>query len=186
MEGITSSILKNKYTFIIVVTILIGLHLLWEYYSYGHVITHYLLADDNLPGISNYWELLTIPFISWAVLTFLQRELKKAETVRPLAYRSIAKGFLSALLFGLSAALMWEFDMENILQFYILLPVLLALFFPVYRPEYFLGFLLGMTFTFGGVLPVAFGGILALLSFLVHKVIRRAAIWAFNKLNIKK
>ncbi len=39
-----------------------------------------------------------------------------------------------------------------------------ALFVRAYRPEYLLGFALGMALTFGGLLPVLIGGVVGLLS----------------------
>jgi hypothetical protein len=39
-----------------------------------------------------------------------------------------------------------------------------AFFFPIYRAECLLGFVLGMTYTFGGVLPIIIGTVLVLIT----------------------
>lgn len=51
------------------------------------------------------------------------------------------------------------------------LPLIAALL-PVYRAEYVLGFALGLTYTFGPVLPLVIASGVALVSALVHLVAR--------------
>jgi hypothetical protein len=61
---------------------------------------------------------------------------------------------------------------------------LVALFLPIYRAESVLGFVLGMTFAFGSVLPILFGSIVALLSALLYQYVRpvivRLGQWVFG------
>lgn len=47
----------------------------------------------------------------------------------------------------------------------------LALLLPVHRSECLLGFVLGMSVAFGAVLPTLFGSIMALATFVVHRLI---------------
>ncbi len=49
---------------------------------------------------------------------------------------------------------------------------LIAFALPVYRAEYMLGFVTGMTFAFGGVLPTLVAGVFAATSYVVRSVFR--------------
>jgi hypothetical protein len=60
-----------------------------------------------------------------------------------------------------------------ILQYLILLPIVVSLFRPLHFPQYFLGFILGMAFNFGGVLTVMFGTGILLMCFIVYKIYRQ-------------
>jgi hypothetical protein len=58
----------------------------------------------------------------------------------------------------------------SLIAFAGLFPCALAL--PVYRAEYILGFVVGMTATFGSVIPSVFALVLAALSFIARRVFR--------------
>ncbi|WP_158655295.1 hypothetical protein [Flavivirga eckloniae] len=154
--------------------ILTSVFILWEYLN-GGVVTHHLLAREDLTGISNWWGLLTIPLLSWLITSLIYRrrdkKIKSKSNIEDSEIK-ILKGFLSALVFGIIASLLWEFNLENILQYFILLPIIISFFKPVHLPEYLLGFVIGMLFTFGGILPIIIGTVLLVLSFLVNKLIR--------------
>ncbi len=145
----------------------------------GGVITHYPLADDNLPGISNWWGMLTIPLLTWITLSLKERTAgdDKSETSIDNPY------LLGGLVFGLIVAILWEIDQEAILQYFIMLPVLLALFAKVYLPESLLGFALGMLYTFGGVLPIGIGLVLQVIGFIIYVTFHRSALWVFARFN---
>ena len=49
---------------------------------------------------------------------------------------------------------------------------IIALFFPIYRAECLLGFVMGMTFTFGAVLPTGIGSIFALIGAVLFLFVR--------------
>lgn len=51
-----------------------------------------------------------------------------------------------------------------------LMPI--SLFIPIYRAEYLLGFVLGMTYTFGVVIPTGTGLLLILIFAGLNKVVR--------------
>jgi len=59
------------------------------------------------------------------------------------------------------------------------LPVL-ALLFPLYRAEYLLGFVLGMCFTFGVIIPIGVGTLVLLMSFSLHKTPRPLLRYVVN------
>jgi len=60
--------------------------------------------------------------------------------------------------------------------------LLLALFFPIYRAECILGFVIGMTFTFGAALPTAFGAIFALLGAILYRYVGPGVLYIAARL----
>lgn len=152
--------------------ILIFIFVLIEHYN-GGVATHHLLARKDLPGISNWWGLLTVPLLAWAVstLTILRKnkEVKSKQNLDEFNNK-ILKRFIAALLFGIVASMLWEFKLGNVLQYFILFPILIALFTPVHLPEFLLGFVLGMMYTFGGISPIIIGLVLLTICFLINKI----------------
>ena len=176
------SILDNRTGITAATLILVLIFVLIEHYT-GGVVTHHLLAREDLPGISNWWGLLTVPLLAWVAATLIARRRKKE--VKPEQdigrfNNQVVQRFLAALVFGITAALLWEFKLEEILQYFILLPILIAFFIPVYLPEFLLGFVLGMTYTFGGILPIIVGLVLLLICFFINTIVRflRTAILA--------
>lgn len=168
------SIINNKTQASIGVLIITLLFILWEYFN-GGVISHNLLARKDMPAFSNWWGLLTVPLLFWISISLINRRGKNQPHSKSKSgefENTVLKRFLAALGFGLLMSILWEFNYESILQYLILFPVLLAFFKPVHLPEFLMGFVLGMLFTFGGVLPILFGLILLVLCFLVHSVVR--------------
>jgi hypothetical protein len=64
--------------------------------------------------------------------------------------------------------------------------LLLALFLPIYRAQYILGFILGMTYTFGAILPLAFAVVVGLVAFVIHAYIRKLPLFIYRKLTSGK
>lgn len=155
---------KNKYWAVLGALLITSLFILLEHLN-GGIITHHLLAREDLPGISNWWGLLTIPLLTWICLFFIHKRKNK----NPENENKNLNRFLSALVFGVVASILWELDQAETLSFYILLPLPIALFKPLYLPEYLLGFVIGMLFTFGGMLPIIVGSVLIFLCFLIFK-----------------
>lgn len=177
---------QKKSLFTIATTSLVSLYLLIDYLK-GHIPTHYLLANEDLPGFSNWWGLITIPLVTWIVLTLIERRKaildKKGQLISVGAYyKTLRVRFWSALLFGAIAGALWEFNLPEILEYYILLPFLMSLVVAVYFPECFLGFVLGMLYTFGGVLPILIGTVILIISFLIYQIIGRGIKWLFSRI----
>jgi len=168
-------LIKNKLPITIGATLLIGINLLWDY-NHGGVPTHYILHNKDLPGFSNWLGLITIPVLTWIAITLSQRRIQSNSQDRSKSH-SVSFGFLGSLLLGIGMSLLWEIGFDSILPYLLFLPLLLALFIPVHYPEHFLGLILGMAYTFGGVLPIIFGFIIGILCFLVHKVLRNGILY---------
>jgi len=148
--------LDTKIGIILVSTIIVLAHILWEYYN-GGVVTHHLLADENLPGISNWWGCITIPILTWIVLIFTKKRIQKEQANNAPSKKitsQIIKQFLLGLSYGAFLSILWETGQENILQYAILVPLALSFFIKVHFAESLLGLVIGMIYTFGGILPL--------------------------------
>lgn len=169
-----TSIINNRTQATMGVFMVTAIFILWEYFN-GGVISHHLLAREDLPGMSNWWGLLTVPLLFWISISLIHRRRDneaKSESNPEVKEAKVFNRFLAALLFGITASLLWEFKFGNFLQYFILLPMLVSFFKPVHLPEYLMGFVLGMLFTFGGILPVIAGLIILFICFLIHTIVR--------------
>lgn len=156
-------------------------HLAWEHF-HGGIASHHFLNRADMPAVSNGWGLLLLPVMSWFLGGIaLRRSIATAAAVTINApggqaeaaglARGVFVGFFAGLLFGASLAATFSMgyqDVTSILFFGILL---LALVFRVYRAECVLGFVLGMTFTFGAILPALVASVTAVISAVAHRVL---------------
>ncbi|MBE9047742.1 hypothetical protein IQ255_25650 [Pleurocapsales cyanobacterium LEGE 10410] len=157
-----------------IVTLLMCSYLTWEYF-HGGVTTHYIYIFENLPGISNWWGVVILPLLTWFLAGRIQKRVPLPDhetTVVKHIPKSVLLGFLWALLLGILISIFFTYGNTRIPMAVMLSMILLALFIPLYRAEYFLGFVLGMTYTFGPVLPIGIGGVLITLIAITYRVFR--------------
>lgn len=143
-------------------------HLGWEY-THGGVPAHHLLNNPELPAISNWWGLAVVPLLVWFLVGRIQRraatlvQTGSRERFRTLAQARFGASFLWA------AALAVAFTLGHPGVTWIFFGAFAAaLVVHAYRAEYVLGFALGMSFTFGAVLPVLVASVIAACSFAAH------------------
>ncbi len=139
--------------------------LAFEHFN-GGVISHHLLQRQDLPAISNWWGALVFPLLSWFLTG---RIYKRVVTAYPLA---VVAGFIGALLFGVTLSVLFQHQQQQLLSGMMLSLPVLALLFPLYRAEFLLGFILGMSFTFGALIPTGVGTLVVAMSFILHKTLR--------------
>ena len=144
-------------------------HLGWEH-SHGGVLAHHLLNRADLPAISNWWGLLLIPALTWYLVGRMQRRISQGGANK----RAVLAAFVGALAYGASLALAFTMGHEVVTYLFLGLIVAASLV-PAYRAEYVLGFVLGMTFTFGAVLPTLIACVLATFSRITHWLC--GAVW---------
>jgi len=169
-----NSILQNRALATTVTFVLTGLFILIEYLN-GAVVSHHLLARKDLPAISNWWGLLTVPLLTWGLCSLIDRrnntEHQSIKNLRNNNSKTRIR-FLSALIFGIAISVLWELGLESVLQYIILIPLVVSLFKPVHFPECLLGFVIGLIFTFGGVLPIIVGLVLLVICFIINSLIK--------------
>jgi hypothetical protein len=175
---------KIRLYFTGIVSVAIWLLLTWDYY-HGGVPSHHILARNDLPSFSNWWGGLLLPLLTSFLLYRIQKRVGSDNNKKPLLSNvpnNILYGFISALLFGIVLSTFFTIGNKDI-PFYMMMSLFAAaLFFPIYRAECFLGFVIGMTFTFGGVLPIGIGSILALIGAALFLLIRPATLLVSTKL----
>jgi hypothetical protein len=157
-----------------IVTVAIWSLLAWDYY-HGGVPSHHILHREDLPAISNWWGGLLLPLLAWFLLYRIQKRLMRYNTEKSkvLEYPvDVIYGFTAALVFGILLSVFFTLDYSNISGYMLIGLFLLAPFFSIYRAECVLGFVIGMTFTFGAVLPTAFGAIFASIGAILYRYVR--------------
>lgn len=178
------AIFKISLYFTGIVTIAIWTLLLWNHYN-GGVPSHHLLHRENLPAISNWWSGLLLPFFTLFLTYRLQKRLFRNNDTRSASIKfpiNVVYRFFFALLFGILLSVFFTFGYSNISGYLFIGIVVLALFFPIYRAECLLGFVIGMTFTFGAVLPAGIGTILLLIGLLQYLYVRPILLFIVKKI----
>lgn len=179
-----TTFLKVRLYFTGIVALSIWSLLVWNYY-HGGVPSHHLLAREDLPSFSNWWGGLLVPFLAWFLSYRVQKRTNRGAENNSKEVNlpaSALYGFFGALLFGIVLSIFFTFGNENVPSYMMLGLFALALFFPIYRAECFLGFVMGMTFTFGGVLPIIIGSILVMLTAVLYLLIRPAILFILTGL----
>jgi len=151
--------------------------LAWEA-SHGGIVSHHLLARADLPAVSNLWGLATLPALGWLAAHFVRRRSANSEP----AVRRAVVAFVCALILGGSLAAAFSLGLEDISGGLFVAAMLAGLVAPTYRAEYLFGFVIGMTWVVGPVLPVIAGTLAATVAVLAHFVLRPAALALYRKL----
>ncbi|MFK7865429.1 MAG: hypothetical protein AB8B95_14525 [Pseudohongiellaceae bacterium] len=132
----------------------------------GGVVTHHLLASADMPGISNWWGMLSVPALAW--ILFPANESAQSESTWLGFPEAMVLRFMAAIAYGAIMAAGFEFGRDEITSNMLLILFPVGIFYPLYRGELVVGFVMGMTYTFGGVLPVAAAGVVGIASLLTH------------------
>lgn len=156
--------------------------LLWDFTHQG-VPSHHLLANKEYPAISNWWGGLTVPllaaFLVYRINARLFTDVQEEQTLKE--WLPVRTGFFLALLFGITLSVFFTLNYSDVPLYMLLFLLVAALFTPIYRAECLLGFVLGMVYTFGGVLPLLIGTVFSLVGFLLYKGVRPAVRYGIEK-----
>lgn len=177
---------KFRIYFTAVITLLIWMLLLWNYFN-GGVLSHHILANEDLPSISNWWGGLLLPLLTWFLLFRIEKRIRPQNDgtfIYPQYLKKVVYGFIGALVYGSMLSL--SFTMGSSAPSYMILAILpIGLFIPVYRSEYLLGFVIGMTYTFGAVLPTGIGSILMVIAAILYFLVRPGILYLYSKFTAK-
>lgn len=177
------SFFKTRLYFTVIVTLFIWTLLLWDY-THGGVPSHHILANEDLPAISNWWGVLLLPLLTWFLLYRIQIRID----VEGLGHSSVENEFKTtfyrfagSLHFALLLSLFFTYGYPDICGYMILALFPVGLFFRIYRAECLLGFVIGMTFTFGAVLSTGIGSILVLAGAILYVYFREGIIYVLSR-----
>jgi len=156
----------------IVTFLILGL-LIWQHF-HGGVPSHHILQQKDLPEISNWWGALLLPVLTWILWDRIEKRLNIQGSSTQLANQNtkIIGLLLLGLILGVSIAVSFTYDYNFFLDNVLYVFLVLGLFLPLYYAEFIMGFILGMTYTFGAVLPTIFILIIAGFGFLLYRLLR--------------
>lgn len=174
--------LNKRLIFTGIVTVFFWTQLIWDYFHEG-VPTHHILHQKDLPGISNWWGGVVLPLLTWILLYYIsKRENKNDKSTHKDNLTSILYRFLGAFFFGVLISIFFTLGIDD-LPFYMMLGIMLVSFFtPLYLSEYLLGFVLGMTYTFGAILPIGVGALLSIIFIVAYKLVRFGVLYVISKI----
>lgn len=170
MDHTSFSRLRQRLT--LGVTLAILSLLTWQQ-LHGGVPAHSFLARDDFPRISNWWGALVLPVLTWFLTGRVLDRMQDAGGANAAAtWRSARRSFAVALLYGAVLATAFTLRRSEITSsLFFALPVI-GILLPIHRAEYVLGFVLGMTYTFGAVLPTFIAALLSIVTALLYLVLR--------------
>ena len=174
---------KVRLYFTAIVTLAIFSLLSWNYFHVG-VPSHHILNDRNLPEISNWWGCLLLPILVWYLFYTLKKRVVGVDDENQklkLFPVKIIYAFIGSLILGILLSVFFTLGYENFPAYILLVILVSGLFFAIYRAEYFLGFVIGMTFTFGAVLPTGVAIILALIGAFFYMCIRPLILYVVSR-----
>lgn len=151
----------------VVALLIVAVHLGWEH-THGGVRSHHLLARADLPSVSNWWGLLVLPILGWLASRTARH---RATLDSRAAARSIA-AFAGALLVGAALSASFALGYASAASGIFLAALAAGLVLPTYRAEYIFGFVSGMSFVLGSVLPTIAASIGASISVVAHFLVR--------------
>jgi len=187
MQSIKFSKIK-AYTVGLVTFLILGF-LTWEHF-HGGVVSHHILQQKDLPSISNWWGGILLPILTWFLLSRTEKRLDKEISQTEHTNNSFSKVFwifLTALVFGILISISFTNAYKPFLDNVPYILIVLSFIIPIYYSEFILGFIIGMTYTFGAILPTVFILIIAAVGLIAYRFIRplflRPATKLWNRIN---
>jgi hypothetical protein len=156
------------------VTFLIFSFLFWEHF-HGGVTSHHLLHQQDLPSISNWWSGILLPILTWFLLSRIEKRLDKNISQTKQTNNAVSTVFwlfITGLVFGILLSTSFTNEYKPFLDNVLYVIIILSFIIPVYYSEFILGFILGMTYTFGAMIPTVFILIVAIIGLVVYRIIR--------------
>ena len=165
-------LMNKSYFFPVVIPaaaiVFVAVQLTYEHFT-GGVRSHYIFRNPNMPALSNWYGLITLPLLG--IILGLRIRAQQSDVAKWAGIPvSVLVGFLSALIYGAVMAVSFALGVQIIATIAFFGLFACGLVFPIYRIEYIFGLVAGMAFVFGGVIPVLVALIVALVSFVVRSI----------------
>lgn len=141
--------------------------LAWEY-AHGGVVSHHFLDRRDMPTISNWWSLAMLPLLGWLAA----RSARSRTAVDGRALPKAFAGALGALLVGVALSVAFLTGHRQVTGDLFFAALASGVVWPTYRAEYVFGFVLGMAWVFGAVLPALVALIGVAISAIFHLLVR--------------
>lgn len=170
--------LKRRVLFTALVTSLYWGNLIWDYLHQG-VPSHYLLHRKDFPEISNWWGGIVVPIFTWFMLYRIAKRVNKDKTRQNTLFKTIYN-LLGSLSFGIVLSFLFAAG-SSIPDYMMVGAILISFFVPLYKAEFLLGYVLGMSYAFGGVISIASGVILLVIFIIMYLLIRKSIVYLISK-----
>ena len=151
-----------------------GALLAWEH-THGGVPSHHLLDRPDLPAVSNGWSIVVLPLLGWLA----SRSAFSRVRAQAASGLGVALAFAGSASLGVALSVAFTTGHASLSSWLFLAAFACGIPLRTYRPEYLFGFVVGMAFAFGAVLPTLVGSVAALTSLVFHRLVRPAVGWAF-------
>lgn len=145
-----------------VVAVAEAAHLAWEA-AHGGIVSHHLLGDPSMPALWNGWGLLVLPTIAWIASARLVRRSGRGWRLHSGTLLRLA----GAIAGGIALSMAFTAGRSDLAGYVLLALAVSGVALRAYRVEYLLGFVLGMAWTFGALIPTIIGGAIAVASAMV-------------------
>ena len=180
-----NQVLFKKIRLAVLATVSVGIWalLIWQHY-HGGVPSHSFMARKDMPTISNWWGGLLLPLLTYFSIHRIQKRLfltGENNVVSPKQLQSVLLLFVSGLIYSGLMAYFYKTGNTDLTSILFQGLFLLALNFPIYRAEFFLGFVIGLTYTFGAILPTFIASAFVAISFIAHKYVYHFALKILKK-----
>ena len=119
-----------------------------------------------MPAISNWWGALVLPLLTWFLVGWIEKHEQS------IFSKSVLAGLIGSAVYGAFLTLAFYNGLNQLASLMGPGLLILALFIPIYRAEYVLGFILSLTVGFGAILPTIFTVVIAPLAYLLYRYIR--------------
>lgn len=142
---------------VIIVSLLTGSWLAWAHF-HGGVPGHHILAQEDLPAISNGWSIILLPVLTWVLTGKIKKRIEKSsgsDNQQPFNKTNVLSRFILGLLLGIMLSISFIHGYKLFLDNVLYVILILSFAIPIYYSEFILGFILAMTYTFGSILPAA-------------------------------
>ena len=116
-----------------------------------------------------------MPVLTWFLLSRMEKRFDKhsSQTQQTNNFlRKVFGLFLTGLIFGILLSIAFTKEYKPFLDNVLYILIALGFIIPIYNSEFILGFILGMTFTFGAIIPTVFILIMAVIGMVMYKFIR--------------
>ena len=179
----STSFKKNGIIVLTLISVGIWALLLWQHFHDG-VPSHSFMARKDMPSISNWWGAILLPLLTYFSLHRLQKRIDTVgeNSVIPAKHiQSIGLLFLLGLIYTGTMSYCFITDKSDLNGMLFQGLFLLAVLLPIFRAEFLLGFVIGMTYTFGAILPTFIGSVIVGISFVAHKFVYPFVLKMYRK-----
>lgn len=122
--------------------------------------------------------------LTWFLLYRIEQRINDNKLDEPDTLGAIGYRFFGALLFGIILSFFFSIgtDMPSHMMTGLLI---ISFFIPIYKAEYLLGFVIGLTYTFGAILPIGIGAILTIITVIAYKFVRTFILYLVSIIKSK-